>query len=235
MIAILILQYINLFTVYDPITTIQIVEDPPSAPLTQLQKFAQEEEKENHNLWPGVAVEELGRPLVKIGQNFVDNARELFLQHMDEFLEVYGNRPDKVNMCGIRINHAYAVFLTVKHLKPSVIIESGVNAGQSTYFMRHAAPPETKIIAIDPLEKPICGQEKRWMDEMNAVYYTGDNFKDLSEIDWAGMIERKEVDPSSTLVFLDDHLNVFLRFPTLMKFGFRHVLLEDNYKAREGT
>jgi hypothetical protein len=35
-------------------------------------------------------------------------------------------------------------------------------------------------------------------------------------------------------VFLDDHLKVFHRFVALMKNGFRHVLLEDNYKRKEG-
>jgi hypothetical protein len=36
-------------------------------------------------------------------------------------------------------------------------------------------------------------------------------------------------------VLLDDHLDVFHRFVTLMKNGFRHVLLGDNYKTKEGA
>ena len=55
---------------------------------------------------------------------------------MDEFIEVYKKRPDPVNMCGIRINHALALFLAVKHIQPSLVVESGVNAGVSTYFIR---------------------------------------------------------------------------------------------------
>jgi hypothetical protein len=185
--------------------------------------------------WPGIAVEELGYPLVKKGRTFVDQSRELLIeQHLDEFLAVYRDRPDKRNLCGIRINHAYALFIAVKFLQPTTIIESGVNAGQSTYFMR-AASPNAKIFAIDPLDKPICGQEKRWIDEKNAVYYTGANFQDIGAIDWAGKIKAGEVDPEKTLVFLDDHLEVFHRFVALMKNGFRHVLLEDNYKKREGA
>ncbi len=93
--------------------------------------------------WPGVPKEKLGCPLVVKGSNFLPFLR---------------NRPDKVNLCGIRFNHALALFATIKHLKPTAIIESGVNAGLSTYIMRGAAGPNTKIFAIDPLEKPICEQ-----------------------------------------------------------------------------
>jgi len=184
--------------------------------------------------WPGIPKEELGHALVKKGSTFVDSSRQLLLDNLEEFLTVYEARPDKVNMCGIRINHAYALYITIKHLKPTAIIESGVNAGQSTYFMR-AACGDCKIFPIDPLDTPICGQKKRWIDDKNAVYYTGDNFRDIGDIDWASMISKKELDPDTTLVFLDDHLEVFDRLPALMKIGIRHVLLEDNYKAREGA
>lgn len=203
-----------------------------SEPSYRLKKSASS--SMNDNDWPGVPVEEVGNRLVKKGHNFVENTRELLLNHLDEFLEVYDKRPDKVNMCGIRINHAYALWLSCKVLKPNTIIESGVNAGQSTYFMRSAAP-DAKIFAIDPLDKPICGQKERWIDTTNAVYYTGDNFEDLAEIDWGKKIASNEIDPSTTLVFLDDHLRVYDRFPALMKFGFRHVVLEDNYKTNEGA
>jgi hypothetical protein len=184
--------------------------------------------------WPGVAVEELGNPLVKKGHNFVEQSREIFLKDLDEFLQVYKDRPDKINMCGIRVNHAYALYFAIKTLQPTSIIESGVNAGQSTYFMR-AAAPKARIYAIDPLAEPICNQGKRWIDEVNSVYYTGENFKDIAEIDWNSKIRAREMDPGKTLVFLDDHLEVFDRFVPLMKFGFRHILLEDNYKANEGA
>lgn len=192
----------------------------------------------NTNDWPGIAVEEIGHELVRKGTSFVDHTRELFLQYLDEFLLVYEARPDKVNLCGIRINHAYALFLTIKVIQPTSIIESGVNAGQSTYFMR-AASPDAHIYAIDPLDKPICGQPFRWIDSAAAqnksTYYTGSAFQDFGDIDWASKIISGDLDPHKTLVFLDDHLKVFDRWNILMKHGFQHVLLEDNYKAGEGA
>ena len=188
-----------------------------------------------HN-WPGIPTGELGHPLVKIGHNFVENAGELLLQHWEEFLEVYANRPDKVNMCGIRFNHAYALWITVKHMKPTTIIESGVNAGQSTYFMRNAATTSTTIYAIDPEDKPICKQGERWIDPTGKTeYLTGQKFKDIEAVDWRHLVEENKIDPNRTLVFLDDHLKVFTRYQKLMEVGFRHIILEDNYKAREGA
>jgi hypothetical protein len=188
--------------------------------------------------WPGVPVEAIGHELVRKGVSFVDDARKLFLEHLEEFLDVYEARPDKVNLCGIRINHAYALFLAVKALQPTSIIESGVNAGQSTYFMR-AAAPDAHIYAIDPLEKPICGQEKRWIDPKTpgkSTYYTGPtHFQDFGAIDWGSKIKSGEIDPRRTLVFLDDHRRVFDRWNDVMRHGFRHVLLEDNYKIKEGA
>ena len=190
--------------------------------------------------WPGIPVQELGHPLVQKSTNFVSepSLRQTIIDGMDEFLKVYEQRPDPINMCGIRIPHALAVYWTVKLLQPTTILESGVNAGQSTYFLRAAANATntpTKIYAFDPLDKPICGQEKRWIDTINTEYLTGQNFVDIEAVDWASKIKAKQVDPSRTLVFLDDHLVVLERLGILYQHGFRHVLVEDNYKTREGA
>jgi trans-aconitate methyltransferase len=129
--------------------------------------------------------------------------------------------------------------LTIKVLQPTSIIESGVNAGQSTYFMR-AASPVAHIYPIDPADEPICDQGSSWIDsaadQNKSTYYTGSNFKDLGDIDWGSKIKSGKMDPQKTLVFLDDHCKVFDRcWNVLMKYGFRHaMLLEDNYKAGEG-
>jgi hypothetical protein len=191
------------------------------------------------SVWPGEPKEILGYPLVMKGQNFIPAVKSMFQDTnsalLEEFLSLYEGRPDKVNLCGIRINHALALFATIKYLKPTAIIESGVNAGVSTYIMRVAAGPKTKIFAIDPLDTPICGQGARWIDSNdNTEYFTGANFQDFSEIDWKNLVKEKNIDPKDVLVYFDDHLNIFDRFPALMKNSFRHVLLEDNYKVGEG-
>lgn len=158
---------------------------------------------------------------------------------MDEFLYVYANRPDKVNLCGIRINHAYALWLAVKMINPQTVVESGVNAGQSTYFIRNASA-STRIYAIDPEEKPICDQGVRWIDQVGVRsgltrYFVGADFLDFQKVNWSSLIAEGSISPHRTLVFLDDHLEVLPRFSTILKFGFKHVMLEDNYKLGEGA
>ena len=200
------------------------------------------EKLSDNQSWPGHAIEDVGYPLVRKGTNFVNDMREILFTPdskgktlMDEFIQIYKNRPDKVNMCGIRFNHALALFVAVKQLKPRLVIESGVNAGQSTYFLRHAKK-DMEIIAIDPLDEPICGTKKRWIDDSGQTkYYTGDKFVDIAEFDWIGMAKNSSITPSRTLVFLDDHQEVLQRFPSLMKAGIRHVIVEDNYKRGEGA
>jgi len=191
--------------------------------------------------WPATAYQEVGHPLITKGTSFFSRARELYFAKdastgktlMDEFIQIYKNRPDPVNICGIRINHAMALHLAVKQLQPTIVVESGINTGMSTYFIR-AASKTTKIFAIDPLDKPICGQNERWMDSnVNTKCSTGDTSVDLLDLDWNGMITGNEVDVEKSLIFIDDHLHTFNRMAGLMKHGFRHFLIEDNYKHGE--
>ena len=191
--------------------------------------------------WPAISVEGVGHELVHKGSTFIDNITAILWDSsvpplFDTFLTVYENRPDKVNICGIRINHALALFTIVHYLQPTTIIESGVNAGQSTYFMR-AAAPEAHIISIDPEDKPICGQEKRWIDTSGKTeYLTGKKFQDMYDIDWNDRIHNKKtLDPSTTIAFLDDHMGVLTRLPPLIQAGIRHVVVDDNYNFGKGA
>jgi hypothetical protein len=195
----------------------------------------------NHQ-WPSEAVEGVGYPLVKKGTNFVDNMHDILFKPnkqnkilMNEFIQVYKNRPDKVNICGIRFNHALALFVSVKVLNPRTVIESGVNAGQSTYFLRKAKK-DMEIIALDPEENPICGEQKRWIDTSGKTkYYLGKDFKDIIDFDLVAMGQNGTITPSRTLAFLDDHQEVIQRLPVLMKAGISHLVVEDNYKRGEGA
>lgn len=181
---------------------------------------------EKPSSWPGQPEDSPGSLLFKRGTSFVDSSRDFVLQNFENFATVYNDRPIKQNTCGVRINHALAIYTMLKELQPTTIIESGVNAGQSTYFMR-AAAPRAKIISIDPKTEGVCNQGTRWVDNTNNVYLTGSDFKDLTEVDWSlyGNISHN----SKTIAFLDDHLPVMTRIPSLLKQGITHVMIEDNY------
>jgi hypothetical protein len=154
---------------------------------------------------------------------------------MNEFLQAYKNRPDKVNKCGILINHALALFFAVKELKPTLVVESGVNAGQSTYFIR-AASSETKIWALDPLENPICDQASRWIDtDDKTTYFVGDDFIDLTQHEWGALAANGTIEVDRTLFFIDDHMETIPRMKHLVRAGMKHLVVEDNYKVNEGA
>lgn len=155
-------------------------------------------------------------------------------EHLEEFLAVYEKRPDKSNTCGIRFNHAMAIYMITKRLQPQTIIESGINSGQSTFFFRQASAT-ARIISLDPLPKPICGQPVRFIDDTNNEYLTGSDFIDFDAVDWKSRIENGSMDPANTLVLVDDHQGFFKRFPTIVKYGMAHIMNEDNYQRGEGA
>lgn len=188
--------------------------------------------------WPAVAKEAPQNPFVFKGNNFIHkDVRKILLEPrehwLEEFIKIYKNRPDPVNMCGIRINHALALYVSVRKIQPSLVVESGINAGVSTYFIRKAWP-YTKIISTDPEPKPICKQGERWIDKSNlTTYYTGDNFIDLSQLDIRK--HYKEQKNPKILVFIDDHQHLVKRIPRLVQQGVKYVIVEDNYRQGEGS
>jgi hypothetical protein len=65
-----------------------------------------------------------------------------------EFLDVYKTRPIKENAGGMGVNHSWALWYILRQAKPSVVIESGVWKGHSTWLI-HTALPDTKIYSFD--------------------------------------------------------------------------------------
>lgn len=176
--------------------------------------------------------------LVQFGQSFFTNRSLLKTTYIQEFIQLYKRRPEKDNICGIRFTHAYALWLTVKLLQPKMVIESGVNSGISSWFIRQASS-NAVLVSIDPELKPICGQPIRWLDRFGTqIQYLGpDKFVDFMQIDWNTKMVEHNISSSNNevLVYFDDHLAFFPRVATLLKYGFQHVLLEDNYKVGHGA
>ena len=101
-------------------------------------------------------------------------------QDVSDFLSMYANRPKlhhnvQHNPCGIRLNHAFALWSIVRTLRPTTLIESGVNTGISTYVMRHAAP-KAKIISIDPLQEALSMSCRRQGADLTDFKH-GDDIK----------------------------------------------------------
>lgn len=137
---------------------------------------------------------------------------------IDEFMELYNNRPIKNNRGGMLSTHCFLTWYVIKKLRPRYIIESGVFKGQGTWLFRQALP-ETKIFSIDPaLEK------REYIDE-EVVYFS----EDFSMIDW-----EKYLDPNDTLVFFDDHQDAYLRLQQMKWMNFKYAMFDDNYPILRG-
>ena len=84
--------------------------------------------------------------------------------------------------------------MVLKKLKPTVIIESGVFAGQSTWLIEKFSE-NSKIYCFDINLSNLKYKSKK------AKYFE----KDLSEYNWS------KINKSKTLIFFDDHVNFYER------------------------
>ena len=143
--------------------------------------------------------------------------RQLMTDALDEFASIYDERPIKDNEGGMQAPHLFATWFMAKTLAPEFVIESGVWKGQGTWILEQACP-DASIHSLD------LNLLKREYVSGKVTYHE----KDLAEIDWT------VVDPSKTLVFLDDHQNACSRLQLCKWYGFRDLIFEDNYQPGEG-
>jgi len=134
-----------------------------------------------------------------------------------EFYELYRSRPIVQNSLGMGFNHCFATWFILREMQPTVVVESGVWRGQSTWLIEQAVPA-AEIIAIDPVP------EARVYMSQKVRYET----VDFSRLDWS------QTDVANAVVFFDDHQNSYERLKEMFWLGFRHAIFEDNYPCGEG-
>ena len=136
---------------------------------------------------------------------------------LPDFMRVYENRPLKTNKGGMEIQHAFFAWFTARWLRPEAIIESGVFKGQGTWFL-HQGHSDAEIFALDP--KP----------QLREVTIEGAHYldSDFSRCDWT------QINAANSLVLFDDHQNSLERVKQALWFGFRHILIDDNYCPGRG-
>jgi len=139
------------------------------------------------------------------------------LNKLDEFLELYNNRPIINNDGGMKSAHMFPTWFVIQHLKPITIIESGIWKGLGTWFFRKACP-SARIISIDPEPR-----FREYTDPL-ATYQT----EDFLTTNWSN------IEKVSTLVFFDDHQNCMPRLKKCLELGFNKVMIEDNYPSQQG-
>lgn len=137
---------------------------------------------------------------------------------IDEFFELYTNRPIKDNTGGMKSPHMFNAWYIIKKLKPKYIIESGVWKGQGTWFFENASP-DSHIISIDPYP------QFRQYTSSKAQYITDD----FTNIDW-----NKSIDTRNTVIFFDDHQSCIPRIRHASENKFKYIIFEDNYPYNHG-
>ena len=140
------------------------------------------------------------------------------LKSLDGFLDIYRRRPITSNPGGMGFNHSWAVWFMLRKLQPSLVLESGVLRGHSTWLIDQAVPNAQKL-CFDVSFKLLEYKSDK------AEYVEGD----VTEFSWADI----EV-PSDAVALLDDHQNAYRRIIDLAFLGFRKFIVEDNYPVGEG-
>ena len=139
---------------------------------------------------------------------------------LKEFAELYRHRPIKNNTGGMKAAKMFYAWFVAKQMQPSVIIESGVWYGQSTWVFEQAAP-KAEIHCIDPV--PYYKDAKGYYSD-KANYYT----QDFLQLDWT------HVDKENSLCFFDDHQDAIARVARCCELHFKTLIFEDNYPPGQG-
>ena len=141
---------------------------------------------------------------------------EIIKSYLEEFREIYKERPIKNNDGGMKSTHMFYCWLTAKLLSPELIVESGTYKGASAWLFKTACP-KSKVLSFDPCP------EYRTYTTKGVEYYD----YDFSRHNWINL-------PSNSLIFFDDHQNAYTRLQQCKWFGFQNVIFEDNYPVKQG-
>ena len=140
-----------------------------------------------------------------------------YLDLIEDFTDIYSSKPIVNNDGGMGFNHSFALYCILKENKPSLVVESGVWKGQSTYIIENAVP-EAEIICLD-------------ISYENIEYRSGKSeyiIGDFNSVDWS------KYNIENSICFFDDHQNSMDRLKEMKWWGFNKCIFEDNYPVNEG-
>jgi hypothetical protein len=153
-------------------------------------------------------------PPVEIGEPIV--SRDEMREGLPEFARLYRHRPIRDNSGGMMIPHMYVLWLILRKVRPSVVIESGVFRGQSTWLIEQACP-EAAVICFEPRIDNIVYTSSR------ATYVRGDF-----------LAYGKDLSASRAFAFFDDHQDALPRIKHCKWIGIKEMMFDDNYPPGKG-
>ena len=154
-----------------------------------------------------------------------DLERDALLDALREFARVMKHRPFD-NEQGLRGVSAFALYWFVRRTAPSVVFESGVWRGFSTWLIEQAAPA-AEIHCFDPLfllEHLIPREKIGKTYRSPRARYSSQDFS-------CAPIRELVAGRAGALAFFDDHQNKVPRLLQCKAAGIRHVVFDDNLAA----
>ena len=154
-----------------------------------------------------------------------DLERDALLDALRDFARVMKRRPFD-NEQGLRGVSAFALYWFVRRTAPSVVFESGVWRGFSTWLIEQAAPA-AEIHCFDPLfliEHLIPRRKMGKTYRSPRVRYSSQDFS-------CAPIRELVAGRAGALAFFDDHQNKVPRLLQCKAAGIRHVVFDDNLAA----
>jgi len=131
-----------------------------------------------------------------------------------EFLTLYSHRPFRDNTGGSGFHNAFWLYMTARTLNPSLIVESGVLRGHTTWLFERACP-DAGILGFDINLSRLEHRTKK------ARFF---------EHDWSEY-QFEHIDRERSLVFFDCHIDHAKRAIEAKQRGFRHLVFDDNPPA----
>ena len=135
---------------------------------------------------------------------------EELLLLIEEFDNIFRKFKFKNLEGGFGYNNSLYLFIFIRLLKPSRVIESGVFKGFTTYIIDNATTDKTEIVCIEP------NIDRIQYKSVKAQYFD----KDISKINLE--------DNQNTLVFFDDHVPHINRIKLIREKKFKYVIFDDD-------
>ena len=151
--------------------------------------------------------------------------RDALLDALRDFAGIMKHRPFD-NQEGLRGVSAFALYWFVRRTAPSVVFESGVWRGFSTWLLEQAAPA-AEIHCFDPLFMLQHLIPRRRMGKTYRSPRARYSNQDFS----CAPIRELVAGRADALSFFDDHQNKLPRLLQCKASGIRHVVFDDNLSA----
>jgi hypothetical protein len=134
-----------------------------------------------------------------------------YTSEVRNFLSCYSDRPFRDNWGGSGFHNSFWLFLAARILNPTLIVESGLWKGHTTWLLEQAAP-EAEILGFD------ISLSRLEHKSGKARFF---------EYDWSNY-QFEDIYPDRSMIFFDCHVNHAKRIIEAKNRGFRHLFFDDN-------